>query len=164
MKDLCLFNSQRLTVSALKQTLNHVELNQLIAILSPEVTRYLPPSFHGITTPVDAKAWLSEQAHTSQIYGIYHNAELTLIGLLIIYEDNGHVHIGYLFNAQYWGKGYASELLKALIHYGRAKTQWRVIHGGVSIDNPASAHVLSKMGFTKTPSNTSDMLQFELAL
>lgn len=164
MKDRCLFNSQRLRVSAFNQTQKNAELTQLVCILSPEVTRYLPPNFHGVATLNDAKTWLSEQLQTSQVYGIYHNTEHSLIGLLIIYEDNSHAHIGYLFEQQHWGKGYASELLAALVHYAKSQTNWTVMKGGVSIDNPASAHVLTKIGFIKTLSNMNNMHHFELAL
>lgn len=78
------------------------------------------------------------------MFGLYLNQSEQLVGLLIIYVENHHAHIGYLF--------------------AKSHNEWHVINGGVSKDNRASAHVLTKQGFVETPSNSSDMLHFELTL
>jgi RimJ/RimL family protein N-acetyltransferase len=158
------FKTQRLNIKALNTPLGSSELCQLVCILSDEVTEHLPPSFQGITTEHAAKTWLNEQVQTSQVYGLYLNDVVQLAGLLIIYVENHQAHIGYLFAKSHWGKGLATELLTGLIAYGKSHNKWHVINGGVSKDNRASAHVLTKQGFVETPSNNSDMLHFELTL
>ncbi|WP_372771038.1 GNAT family N-acetyltransferase [Pseudoalteromonas sp.] len=158
------FNTKRLNIKALDTPLGSNELCQLVCILSDEVTEHLPPSFQGITTEHAAKTWLNEQVQSSQVYGLYLNEMAQLAGLLIIYVENHHAHIGYLFAKSHWGKGLATELLTGLIAYGKSQNDWHVINGGVSTENTASAHVLTKQGFVKTPSNSNDMLHFELTL
>jgi len=159
-----LFNTKRLSIKTLDTPLGSSELCQLVCILSDEVTEHLPPSFQGITSEHAAKTWLNEQVQSSQVFGLYLNQSEQLVGLLIIYVENHQAHIGYLFAKSHWGKGLATELLAGLIAHGKSHNEWHVINGGVSKDNRASAHVLTKQGFVETPSNSSDMLHFELIL
>lgn len=132
-----LFNTKRLSIKTLDTPLGSSELCQLVCILSDEVTEHLPPSFQGITSEHAAKTWLNEQVQSSQVFGLYLNQSEQLVGLLIIYVENHHAHIGYLFAKSNWGKGLATELLAGLIAYGKSHNEWHVINGGVSTENTA---------------------------
>ena len=58
------------------------------------------------------------------------------------------VELGYIFSPQYWGQGYASETLLAMIAYARQAGFKRLVarvHG----DNLASDHVLIKHGLSR---------------
>ncbi|MDO9257630.1 MAG: GNAT family N-acetyltransferase [Bacteroidales bacterium] len=54
--------------------------------------------------------------------------------------------VGYMLLPEYWGKGYASEMVKCMISLA-TKKQIKEIIGIVDPENPASIRVLSKFGF-----------------
>lgn len=63
-------------------------------------------------------------------------------------RDFPYYDIGYRFNRNYWGKGYATEASGAAIQYGFQTLQLPSIHAGVEKGHTASANVLTKLGFT----------------
>jgi RimJ/RimL family protein N-acetyltransferase len=58
----------------------------------------------------------------------------------------GEIDIGYRFLPDCWGKGYATESCAALMAQGRRAHGIRRVVGTVHPDNPASGHVLEKLG------------------
>ncbi len=54
--------------------------------------------------------------------------------------------VGYMLHPEYWGKGYASEMVEYMISIAKKK-QINEIIGIVDPENPASIRVLSKFGF-----------------
>lgn len=54
--------------------------------------------------------------------------------------------VGYMLRPEYWGKGYASEMVEYMISIAKKK-QINEIIGIVDPENPASIRVLSKFGF-----------------
>lgn len=62
-------------------------------------------------------------------------------------KREGGFEIGYWFGRPYWGNGFASEALQALMSEARALG---VLEAGHFVDNPASGRVLAKGGFTYT--------------
>jgi RimJ/RimL family protein N-acetyltransferase len=58
--------------------------------------------------------------------------------------------IGYWLGRPYWGMGYASEAAKGVMDWAREHIGARVFMAGHYIDNPASGHVLRKLGFAAT--------------
>jgi ribosomal-protein-alanine N-acetyltransferase len=61
-------------------------------------------------------------------------------------EDLQEVDVGYRFLPDSWGKGYATESARALMHDGVRAHRIKRIIGLVEPDNDASAHVLKKLG------------------
>ena len=55
--------------------------------------------------------------------------------------------LGYMFARAYWGRGYATEIGRALIAHAWASYDWPRIEAGVFEGNPASERVLKKLGF-----------------
>jgi RimJ/RimL family protein N-acetyltransferase len=55
--------------------------------------------------------------------------------------------LGYSLGRPHWGQGYATEAVHALIGHARA-LGWRDLEAFSFVDNPASARVLEKTGFT----------------
>lgn len=73
-----------------------------------------------------------------------------LIGDTGISEVEGkpdETEIGYCIGRKYRGRGYATELLKAISDYAVSRFGVRVIHGRVLHGNEASAKVLEKNGY-----------------
>jgi len=62
---------------------------------------------------------------------------------------SGAVELGYWIARQYWGRGFATEAGRALIDIARTIGLAR-LEASHFVDNPASARVLEKLGFTAT--------------
>lgn len=54
--------------------------------------------------------------------------------------------LGYGFNRVYWGKGYATETVKALVAFGFSKLKLHRLWATCDAQNKASARVLEKAG------------------
>jgi len=57
--------------------------------------------------------------------------------------------MGYMFAKPHWGRGYATEMGRALIDHVFARYDWPGIEAGIWDDNPASGRVLEKLGFRR---------------
>jgi RimJ/RimL family protein N-acetyltransferase len=57
--------------------------------------------------------------------------------------------IGYIFNRNYWGRGYATEAALAIIAFGFGQLGLHRIFATCDFDNIASAHILEKIGMRR---------------
>lgn len=93
-----------------------------------------------------AQHWLTGLAQGERVYGIEYNG--TLIGLCgYTMRPDGSAEIGYWLGKPYWGYGFATEATRALIDYGFTKGGVKRFVSCHFADNPASGHVLKKLGF-----------------
>ena len=67
-----------------------------------------------------------------------------------IAQQDGAPEIGYWLSSDYWGKGYATEAVHALIDYAFTDLGYDALHAGARVTNPASRRVLEKCGFQWT--------------
>jgi RimJ/RimL family protein N-acetyltransferase len=58
-----------------------------------------------------------------------------------------HAELGYWIGKPYWGMGYATEAVEALIVYAFDTDRFDYLLAGHFIDNPASERVIRKLGF-----------------
>jgi RimJ/RimL family protein N-acetyltransferase len=58
--------------------------------------------------------------------------------------------IGYWLGARYWGKGYATEAVRALIDHAFTSLDHKALQSSVRVTNPNSRRVLEKCGFQWT--------------
>ena len=66
-------------------------------------------------------------------------------------RDGGPVpEIGYWLGSRYWGKGYATEAVRALIDHAFTDLEHQALQSCVRVTNPGSRHVLEKCGFQWT--------------
>lgn len=72
-----------------------------------------------------------------------------LIGACGIGERNGEAELGYWISRPYWGLGFASEAGRAVVSIAKALGHGKLVAGHFT-DNPASGHVLRKLGFRHT--------------
>ncbi len=167
------FTTQRLFVSewhsqAVQERLSR-DLNLVVQdILTPSVTRQLPPSWQGDYTAKRAGHWISERDAESIILIALEANSNKPVGLVILSvvsetEVRSEVRLGYLLAERSWGKGMATELISALIEQHRALHVNHSIVAGVDFANPASSRVLEKCGFQRQPeSSPSAELLFRL--
>ena len=69
-------------------------------------------------------------------------------------QQGGRAEIGYMFVRAHWGRGFATEIGRALLAHAWARYDWPEIHAGVLTANPASARVLLKLGFEEGAPST----------
>jgi RimJ/RimL family protein N-acetyltransferase len=55
--------------------------------------------------------------------------------------------IGYWLGVPYWGQGYATEAVRALIDHAFTELALERLEAGARVSNPASRRVLEKCGF-----------------
>ena len=127
--------------------------SDLAAILSPAVLAPLPPSLHWDGGSLSG--WIDARAAESEVLLVTSRESGALLGLMILAPDpeapeGPALHLGYLLAESAWGKGYASDLVRGLVAALAGRGPLRLV-GGVERDNPASARVLVKAGFTVDP-------------
>ncbi len=72
----------------------------------------------------------------------------TLIGLCGLQDERGETpEIGYWLGLPYWGQGYATEAVRALIDHAFEDLGLERLEAGARVSNPASRRVLEKCGF-----------------
>jgi ribosomal-protein-alanine N-acetyltransferase len=61
--------------------------------------------------------------------------------------DADHAELGYWIGKSYWGHGFATEAVRALIAHAFDADGFTYLKAGHFVDNPASARILGKLGF-----------------
>jgi RimJ/RimL family protein N-acetyltransferase len=64
--------------------------------------------------------------------------------------DEAAPEIGYWLGVDYWGKGYATEAVRALVDFAFTERGHDALQAGARVTNPASRRVLEKCGFQWT--------------
>jgi RimJ/RimL family protein N-acetyltransferase len=64
--------------------------------------------------------------------------------------DGSAPELGYWLGVPYWGRGYATEAVRALIDYAFGDLAHDAIQAGARVTNPASRRVMEKCGFQWT--------------
>jgi ribosomal-protein-alanine N-acetyltransferase len=118
----------------------------------PEVTRYTSWATH--QTLADSERFLESvvlkyYTEKPMDWGIEHKDSGKLIGTcgLINWEPNhARAEIGYVLARPYWGQGYATEAVRAVISFGFHVMLLNRIQATCMLDNTASARVMEKVG------------------
>ncbi len=71
-------------------------------------------------------------------------------GLGFFTRDELAPEVGYWLGRPYWGRGYATEMMKGAMRWARAEWGQRCVLACHFLDNPASGTVLGKAGFLHT--------------
>lgn len=109
----------------------HTSVEETRRILSYWVSNYPDPKFY--------------------IWGIQ-LATGRLIGTISIHSISDSFErgeVGYALAKAYWGKGYASEALQAILNHAFSTIGFNRIEAHHSIENPASGRVMEKCGMQK---------------
>ena len=74
----------------------------------------------------------------------------TLIGACGIDPRDDAPELGYWLGTRYWGRGYATEAVRAVIDYAFGDLEHESLQAGARVSNPASRRVLEKCAFQWT--------------
>jgi RimJ/RimL family protein N-acetyltransferase len=77
-----------------------------------------------------------------------------LVGGIGLQQTDAGVELGYWITRAYWGLGFATEAGRALVEMADESLRLPFLIAGHFADNPASAHVLRKLGFEATGTTT----------
>jgi [ribosomal protein S5]-alanine N-acetyltransferase len=83
-------------------------------------------------------------------WSVYKKDSNEFIGLICFdtYHDGIQIEIGYQFLPEYWGQGYAKEVIEELLHYGIETLQYSKILAETQSANVASCKLLQSVGMT----------------
>ncbi|MGD6993607.1 GNAT family N-acetyltransferase [Sutcliffiella horikoshii] len=118
----------------------------------PEMTRFY--GMEPFQTRIEADKFIKDfiDDYTSLYrWGIVEKETNSLIGTCgfhAISEKHQRAEIGYEIDIPYWGKGYATEAIGALVHFGFEAMNFHRIGANVYPENVGSRKVLEKLGFT----------------
>ncbi len=112
----------------------------------PLVNRYMPYPVH---QNIDVtRQWISSIKPENGEFAFVLKDTGKVIGAgSIRQDDDGRFTIGYNFNRQYWGKGYATEAARGLVQWGYQQLGARDFSACHATANTASGNVLRKCGF-----------------
>jgi RimJ/RimL family protein N-acetyltransferase len=108
------------------------------------MTSRVPHPYHA----GDAEAFLARaEKHR---FVIQRKGDLMFLGMIGLHapdQDQGDgLEFGYWLGKPFWGFGYATEAAHRLVTYAFEVLDQETVHAGWFYDNPASGHVLSKLG------------------
>lgn len=63
------------------------------------------------------------------------------------FADSGEIELGYLFDRNFWGKGFATEAARACLRYGFEKIGFEKVIALTDLEHEKSQNVLKKIGF-----------------
>ncbi len=119
---------------------------------NPEMTKYygMEPFQSRLEADKFVKDFLDDYTMLYR-WGIVEKKSNQLIGTCgfhAISEKHLRAEIGYEINLPYWGKGYATEAIQALVFFGFDSMKFQRIGANVYPENASSRRVLEKVGFT----------------
>ncbi|MTH95112.1 GNAT family N-acetyltransferase [Roseibium sp. RKSG952] len=100
----------------------------------------------------DARAWIRKAEHpqpNAATFAVRLKSTGRLIGMARYaqLEIDGPVHAGYWIGEPFWGQGYATESVHALVDHAFTYTAVDELTAACRVTNPASRRVLVKSGF-----------------
>ena len=97
--------------------------------------------------------WASARESTEHLFFAVCLGE-TVIGYAALNRRAIGYGLGYCFDSEYHGKGYAAESVKAVLEYAREKYGAAHFVAGTAILNVPSVRLLASLGFAQTGSET----------
>jgi RimJ/RimL family protein N-acetyltransferase len=79
-------------------------------------------------------------------FTILRKADGLFIGGIGLEEDARGFEFGYWLGKPFWGQGFATEAARRLVRFAFEDLNLAEVHAGWFHDNPASGHVLAKLG------------------
>ena len=148
----CSFETERLVVEGWHLAVVESLPAVVAGMLTPAVTRSLPPGWGGPYDEARAHRWIADRDAEGSTLLVSEGRGP--VGLVLLHEASVPagvvVRVGYLLAEHAWGRGLGGELVEGLVRWCREQASVRSIIGGVAPDNTASIRVLERNGFTAT--------------
>ncbi len=144
------FQTERLRLR--KPTLEDADVIFCAYAQDSEVTKYLTWRPHRNTEDTHEfirsclAGWNDAKSFHWAIIGKKQNK---LIGMIAARVDAHRWELGYVLTRAYWGKGYMTEAVKALLQWALTQPDIYRVWSVCDVDNVASARVMEKAGMTK---------------
>ncbi len=99
----------------------------------------------------DAESFIAGAAKAGETAFLITLRDKTVIGACgLVFRDETTPELGYWLGVPFWGQGYATEALHAVIDYAFTDLAHEALQAGARVTNPASRRVLEKCGFQWT--------------
>jgi RimJ/RimL family protein N-acetyltransferase len=99
----------------------------------------------------DAEGFIASAAKSGEAMFLITLRDKTVIGACgIMFHHDSTPELGYWLGVNYWGKGFATEALHAVIDYAFTDMAHEALQAGARVTNPASRRVLEKCAFQWT--------------
>lgn len=98
---------------------------------------------------VDPRPWVKRKPSPDFKWGVVCRDTNTVIGDISIFDiENSRMgSVGYRFDPDLWGRGYATEALQAAVRFAFTCTELERLQATADVRNTASNRVLEKCGF-----------------
>lgn len=120
----------------------------------PKVSRYVSWSPHKNVSETQAliQSWIERYDNNAYNWVVELKDSHTLIGnisAISVSRTHHNCEIGYCYGWKYWGEGYATEALCAVIDYLLQDCDFHLVEAKHQGTNPASGRVMEKAGMQK---------------
>ena len=96
------------------------------------------------------KKWTDSNQGNLGVWAAIDHQIGTMVGWVMLRViDQPDPELGFMFLKEYWGKGYATELAKGMLHYGFYELNLKRIVAAADKNNTASHTVLRKSGMVE---------------
>lgn len=131
------------------------DLGRLVALVGDyEVSKMLAVVPHPYTVE-DGKAWLEKARSGNEAVFVIDDGS-GLIGAVGVRDPHGDPSIGYWLGRPFWGMGYMSEAVKAVVDWVFGNTDAARIRSEAMQENPGSLRVQRKLGLVEIGSGTCE--------
>jgi RimJ/RimL family protein N-acetyltransferase len=117
-----------------------------------EATRYV--SFRTHVSPAEAREYVQQcsagwagNGPFTWVIGLREGGRLA--GMIDIRPQGHRVEIGYILGREYWGRGYMTEVVRAVSDWALAQPEVHRVWAVCDVDNIASARVMEKAGMER---------------
>jgi len=98
-------------------------------------------------TEEHAEEFLALPPDGRHVFAVERKQDGLFLGMTGLHPDGDGGHeFGYWLGKPFWGAGYATEAAGRLVRYAFEALGLETVHAGWFADNPASGHVLAKLG------------------
>lgn len=119
-----------------------------------EVSRYVGWNAHKdkIETLQLVSGWIEDYKNKSYNWAVELKDTHELIGNISAFnvsKKNSNCEIGYCYGREFWGRGYATEALKAVLDHMLKECEMHIVEAKHYSLNPSSGRVMQKAGMIK---------------
>ena len=147
-----------------------VQANDWSTLLEATTSSFFPKDLPlaRITSKVQAQNWITSRINDwnngfGYVWSIRQQCNLRMIGQISLFPRKSGFALAYWVSPEVWGKGFATEICRALIQHLKEVGYQGLIWAGAHDWNKASSSVLLKAGFNFTTKSECKFINGETA-